>query len=425
MSVNTDARTWTRVYIRGMHANSTGLRGAAAIVGCAQYRPERYATAPRMFHLEQVADLAALALRDAGLRLQDVDGLCLGGTHFHEATQFVPAMVAEYLGVGLNFAEVVDLGGAGAVGMVWRAAAAIELGLCQAVLCVQPARLAPLAPGEDPAAMAKALRYGGHSTAYGAPEAEFDIPYGHVGQNTGYALIAERYAALHGYDPRAAAKVVVDQRFNAQANPEAIFHGHPLTIDDVLASRLIADPLHILEIVMPVAGGAAVIVAAPEVAARARHRPVHVAGFGERLAHKSPTYAPEMTLTPIGPASRRAFAMAGLAPGDVDVAQVYDCYTITVLLTLEDAGFCPRGEAMRFVTEHDLTYRGDFPVNTHGGQLSFGQAGSAGGFSQVIEAVHQVARRAGARQLPKCDVAYVSGTGGVMSEQGALLLRGG
>ncbi|TAK52715.1 MAG: thiolase family protein [Gammaproteobacteria bacterium] len=402
-----------------------GLRGNAAIVGRAQYRPERYATAPRMFHLEQVADLAGLALRDAGLGLQDLDGLCIGGAYFHEAAAFVPAMVAEYLGVGLHFAEVVDLGGAGAVGMVWRAAAAIELGLCQAVLCVQPARLAPLAPGEDPQAMARAMRYGGHSTAFGASEAEFDIPYGHVGQNTGYGLIAQRYGALYGYDPRAAAKVVVDQRRNALANPEAIFHGQPLTIEEVLASRVVADPLHLLEIVMPVAGGAAVIVAAPELARRCRHRPVFVAGCGEQLAHKSPSYAPEMTATPIGPASERAFAMAGCTPRDVHMAAIYDCYSITVLLTLEDAGFCGRGEAMRFVREHDLTFRGDFPLNTHGGQLSFGQAGAAGGFSQVIEAADQIAGRAGERQLVRCDLAYVSGTGGVMSEQGALLLRGG
>ncbi len=402
-----------------------GLRGEAAIVGCAQYRPERYVTAPRMFHLEQVADLAAIALRDAGLVLGQLDGLCIGGPHFHEASAFVPAMAAEYLGAKLHFAEVVDLGGAGAVGMVWRAAAAIELGICQAVLCVQPARLAPLAPGEDPGQMARAMLYGGHSIAFGAPEAEFDIPYGHVGQNTGYALIAQRYKALHGYDPRAAAKVVVDQRTNALANPEAIFHGQPLTIDDVLGSRMIADPLRLLEIVMPVAGGAAVIVAARELARRCRHRPVFISGFGEHLAHKSPSYAPEMTSTPIGPASERAFAMAGCAPRDVDLAAIYDCYSITVLLTLEDAGFCGPGEAMRFVSGHDLTFRGDFPLNTHGGQLSFGQAGAAGGFSQVIEAAVQLAGRAGDRQLRSCDLAYVSGTGGVMSEQGALILRGG
>lgn len=401
-----------------------GLKGNAAIVGAAQYKPEKYATAPRMFHLEQVADLAARALADAGLQASDLDGLVINGPQFHEASVFVPAMAAEYLGMKLNFAEVVDLGGCTSVGMVWRAAAAIELGLCQAVLCVLPARMAPFGPDEDPSWMARAMRFGGHSTAFGAPEAEFDLPYGHMGQNTGYAMIAQRYAAQYGYDAAAMAKIAVDQRFNAQFNPDAMFYGQPLTVEQVLASKLVADPLHVLEIVMPVAGGAALIVASKEVAARARNRGAVVTGFGEHLSFKSPTYAEEMTRTPVGPASDRAFAMAGLKPADMHAAQIYDCYTITVLLTLEDAGFAPKGEGLRFVREHDLTWRGDFPMNTHGGQLSFGQAGSAGGMSQVIEAFHQIAGRAGDRQLARCDNVYVSGTGGVMSEQGALILQG-
>lgn len=402
----------------------TGLSGKAAIVGAAQYRPEKYQTAPQMFHLEQVADLAGRALRDAGLRREDLDGLVINGPHFHEASVFVPAMAAEYLGIEVNFAEVVDLGGCTPVGMVWRAAAAIEMGLCQAVLCVLPARMAPFGPDEDPAWMARAMRFGGHSTAFGAPEAEFDLPYGHMGQNTGYAMIAQRYAARYGYDPKAMAKIAVDQRTNALANPEAIFHGQPLSVEDVLASRKVADPLHVLEIVMPVAGGAAVIVASKELAARAKHRPAFVTGFGERLAFKSPSYAEEMTETPIAHAARQAFAMSGTRPGDMDVAQIYDCYTITVLLSLEDAGFCGKGEGMAFVREHDLTWKGNFPLNTHGGQLSFGQAAAAGGMSQVIEAYTQIAGRAGERQPSRCDQAFVSGTGGVMSEQGALILQG-
>jgi acetyl-CoA acetyltransferase len=117
--------------------------------------------------------------------------------------------------------------------------------------------------------------------------------------------------------------------------------------------------------------------------------------------------------------------MAGVSPADVHMAQIYDCYTITVLLTLEDAGFCEKGKGLDFVRSHDFTFQGDFPMNTHGGQLSFGQTGTAGGMTQVIEAVHQIQCRAGARQLTRHDLAYVSGTGGVMSEQGALILRGG
>ena len=401
-----------------------GLKGNAAIVGAAQYRPEKYQTAPRMFHLEQVADLASRALADAGLRADDIDGLVINGPQFHEASVFVPAMAAEYLGLNLNFAEVVDLGGCTSVAMVWRAAMAIEMGLCQAVLCVLPARMAPFGPDEDPAWMARAMRYGGHSTAFGAPEAEFDLPYGHMGQNTGYAMIAQRYAAQYGYDPLAMAKIAVDQRTNALANPDAMFFGKPLAAEEVLASKMVADPLHVLEIVMPVAGGAAVIVASKELAAKARHRGAAIKGFGEHLSFKSPTYAADMTRTPIGPAAARAFAMAGIKPADVDAAQIYDCYTITVLLTLEDAGFAPKGEGMRWVREHDLTWRGNFPMNTHGGQLSFGQAGIAGGMSQVIEAFTQISGRAGERQLKGCDTVFVSGTGGVMSEQGALILQG-
>lgn len=402
-----------------------GLKGQAALVGAAQYKPEKYASAPRMFHLDQVADLAGQALADAGLGLRELDGLVVLGPQFHEAGMFVPAMIGEYLGVRLDFAEVVDLGGASSVGAVWRAAAAIELGLCSCVLCVIPARMAPTSTHDDHMVeVMKAARFGGHSTRYGAPEAELDLPYGHMAQNTGYAMIAQRYAAVHGYDAAALARIAVHQRYNACHNPDAMFYGQPITVDDVLASRMVAEPLRMLEIVMPVAGGAAVIVARADVAARCRHRPVHVIGCGEHVHSKSPTYAEDMLATPIGPASQKAFAMAGIGPADVHMAQIYDCYTITVLLTLEDAGFCAKGQGMAFAREHDFTFRGDFPMNTHGGQLSFGQSGSAGGMSQVIEAVQQVQGRAGERQLRRHDLAYVSGTGGVMSEQGALILRG-
>jgi acetyl-CoA acetyltransferase len=401
-----------------------GLKGTAAIVGCAEYKPEKFNTAPRAFHLAQVADLAHLALQDAGMEARQIDGLVIPGTRFNEVKEFIPAMMGEYLGLKLNFGEVVDLGGANAVGMAWRAAAAIELGICEAVLCVIPMRIPPFGADADPTAMIMGMRYGGHSTTFGAPEAEFDIPYGHIAQNTGYAMIAQRYAAKYGYDARAMAKIVVDQRTNACANPQAMFYGQPLTIEDVLNSRMVADPLHVLEIVMPVAGGAAFIVTRKDLARKSKHRPAVIKGFGEHIQSKSPSYAEDMLRTPIGPASQKAFAMSGYKPADMHLAQVYDCYTITVLLTLEDAGFCAKGQGHRFVLEHDLTYKGDFPMNTHGGQLGFGQAGLAGGMSQVVEAVRQIQGRCDARQLKKHDLVYVSGTGGVMSEQTALILQG-
>jgi acetyl-CoA C-acetyltransferase len=397
-----------------------GLRGEAAIVGIAELPAERRQTRPELFTLDQYAQLAKTAVEDAGLPADVVTGLVTHG--IQESDMFAPATLSEYLGLPLDFGERVDLGGATAAGMVWRAAAAIELGICEAVLCVVPgslmlprsSRRAPVDPGW----------YGASSNKYGSPQAEFEIPYGNVGQNGPYAQIAQRYAAEFGYDPRATAKIAADQRANACAHPGAVFHGKPITVDDVLASPMIADPIRMLEVVMRVQGGAAVLVAGGDLARRSRHRPVWVKGFGEHLSFKTPTYADDLVRTPIARAADTAFSMAGLQRSDVDVASLYDCYTITVLMTLEDAGFCPKGEGMTWVLDHDLTHRGDFPVNTAGGQLSFGQAGMAGGMHHVVDGARQVMGRAADAQVRACDTAFVTGNGGIMSEQVALLLQG-
>ena len=175
---------------------------------------------------------------------------------------------------------------------------------------------------------------------------------------------------------------------------------------------------------MPVRGGAAVVVASDRVARRCRHRPAWVTGHGEALSFKSPQYARNLLRAPLASAAPQAFAMAGLKPSDMDAVQIYDCYSIAVLMALEAAGFCGWGEGMAFLREHDMSFEGDFPLNTHGGQLSFGQAGMAGGASQLVEAVRQIQGRRGEGQVPRHDLAYVSGTGGVMSEQTALILEG-
>jgi len=398
-----------------------GLRGDAVVAGFVERRPQRHFDGTPLLGLEQWADLAADALADAGIDPREVDGLCCGGD-IAESSFFVPATIAEYCGWRLNFAERIDLGGASSVGMVWRAAAAIELGICDVVLCAATQQPRPSPPHPEPPN--PRAGFGASSRAWGSPQAEFDIPYGNLGQNCGYAMYAERYHELFGWDERSRAKIVADQRVSACANPDAVFFDRPVTVDDVLASPMIADPLHMLEIVMPCSGGAAVVVTSAERAAKLPHRPVAVTGFGEHLTHKTPTYAPDLTTTPVAPAARRAFSMAGLTPADVDMVELYDCYSITVLLTIEDSGFCGKGEGLAFVRDHDLSYKGDFPCNTHGGQLGFGQSGLAGGMSHVVEAVRQIQRRAGDRQLDRHDVAYVSGTGGIMSEQAALVLRG-
>jgi acetyl-CoA C-acetyltransferase len=397
-----------------------GLRGEAAIVGIAELPAERRQTRPELLTLDQYAQLAKLVIEDAGLGADVVNGLVTHG--IQESDMFAPATLSEYLGLPLDFGERVDLGGATSAGMVWRAAAAIELGICEAVLCVVPGSL--MLPRSTRRAPADPGWYGASSNKYGSPQAEFEIPYGNVGQNGPYAQIAQRYAAEFGYDPRATAKIAADQRTNACAHPGAVFHGKPITVDDVLASPMIADPIRMLEVVMRVQGGAAVLVASADIARRSRHRPVWVKGFGEHLSFKTPTYADDLVRTPIVRAADTAFSMAGLQRSDVDIASVYDCYTITVLMTLEDAGFCPKGEGMQWVVDHDLTHRGDFPVNTAGGQLSFGQAGMAGGMHHVVDGARQVMGRSAGAQVAGCDTAFVTGNGGIMSEQVALLLQG-
>lgn len=400
-----------------------GLQGEAAIVGYVELPPERLNKAsPAPFTLEQWALLAAAALEDAGLSAEQVDGIVT--SHLGESEIFVPSTVAEYLGVRANFAELVDLGGASAAAMVWRAAAAVELGLCDVVLCALPARYITPTSGLKPKPLTDAVFFGSSSNQFGSPQAEFEIPYGNLGQNGPYGQVAQRYAYEYGYDERAMAKIVVDQRVNANHTDGAIWKDTPLSIEDVLASPVIADPLHMLEIVMPCVGGAAVVVASPEVAARARNRPVWIKGFGEHVPFKTPTYAAELLDTPIRKAADTAFGMAGLTRGQMDMVSIYDCYTITVLLSLEDAGFCEKGKGMSFVSDRDLTFRGDFPLNTAGGQLGFGQAGLAGGMHHVCDATRQIMGRAGAAQVTDCNRAFVSGNGGILSEQTTLILEG-
>ena len=273
-----------------------GLRGEAAIAGFFELPATRRPTGEPEFIVEQWARLAAAAVADAGLDVNQVDGLVTCGVQ--ESQIFVPSTVVEYLGLHVNYAEIVDLGGASAAAMVWRAAAAIELGICQAVLCAIPGNYFTPTSDKRPRDLGDALYFGASSFRYGSPQAEFEIPYGYLGQNGPYAQVAQMYAAAYGYDERAMAKIVVDQRVNAHT-PGAVFHDKPVTIEDVLASPVIASPLHMLEIVMPCMGGSAVVITNAELARRGRNRPVWIKGFGERVPYKSPVYAEHPLQTPM------------------------------------------------------------------------------------------------------------------------------
>jgi acetyl-CoA acetyltransferase len=391
------------------------MRGRGAIVGVGELKPQRNTEGETTLSLMAKAGLAAI--EDAGLAFEDVDGLLahpMGGV-----SMLAPSTVLEFMGMEAAFAEVVDLGGASGAGMIWRAVAAIEAGMCKACVCITGAsrrKRAPRPPGE------KRKTSTGWNIPDRSPWAEFEVPYGNVGANVGYAMIANRYLHEYGATPEQLAKVAVHQRDNACQNPDAIFVGQPITIDDVLDSPMVADPLHLLEIVMPAGGAAALVVVGPELAATLDRPAAWLLGAGEQITHKTITYAPSLTDTAIQASASRAFDQAGVRPDQIGLASVYDCYTITVLLTLEDSGFCPKGMGGQFIEDHDLRWNGDFPVNTHGGQLSFGQPGIAGGMSHVTEAVRQLQGRAGDRQIPDLDLAFVNGNGGILSEQVSLVL---
>ncbi len=390
------------------------LRGQAAIVGIAERKPTRFTEGETT--LGMLAKVTMEAVADAGLEPGDVDGVITEA--FAEVPSMVPAALVEYLGIDAAFAEIVDLGGATGAGMVVRAAAAIQAGLCETVVCHTGARIQKRGPATQRRSRGGA--WAGRVRDR-SPSFEFEAPFG-GSANIGYAMVANRYAHEYGLTPEQRAKVAVAQRYNACHNEDALFYGKPITVRDVLDSPMIADPLRLLEIVMPCAGAAAVVVTSAERARTLRHPPAYVLGAGEHVTHKSLSYAPSLTDTAIKASADRAFEMAGVGRDDIDLASLYDCYTITVILTLEDAGFAAKGEGGAFVDAHDLRWDGDFPVNSHGGQLSFGQGGLAGGMSHVTEAARQIMGRAPGRQIPGCDLAFVNGNGGIMSEQVSLIL---
>ncbi|HUI26587.1 MAG TPA: thiolase family protein [Candidatus Kryptonia bacterium] len=380
------------------------LRGKAAAIGIAEMRP--FKDMAGLTPLAIMARMARAAIADAGLEPRDVDGL-LCGVPVGDTGMIYPGSVVEYLGLKVRYLDVVDIGGASSAGMMWRAAAAIDSGMCHTVLCV----------AGDTFGRVEGSRWPTISLTR-----EFEAPYGPAAANTGYALIAQRHMYEYGTTPAQLAKIAVDQRTNALKNPNALFGDRPITIDDVLRSPLIVEPLHLLEIVKPCTGGAAFIMTGKDRARRAANPPVWLLGAGERCAHASITYARDITTSPITETAKAAFDMAGLSPENVQFVQPYDCYTITVCITLEDAGFCTKGHGGPFVAEHDLTYSGDLPCNTHGGQLSFGQPGLAGGMTHVIEGIRQLMDRCGDRQVADAEFGFVNGNGGIMSEQCSLVL---
>jgi len=383
------------------------LKGRAAIVGLGLTPMGRVYDSPMGFAVEAVR----LALADAGLDRGGLDGLLLNpGIAWSDAAMGSFAL-QQALGLrDLRLSSTMNAGGATAAAMVQHAALAIDAGLATTVACVFSD--APLKPPK-PAAGGK--KEGGSAAAYGFARG-LNAAYGQFGVNALYAMVARRHMDRYGTTNDDLGAVAVGERAWANRNPAAQFHDSTLTLDDYHRSRWIVEPFHLLDCCLVSNGGAAVIVTSAERARDLRQPPVYLWGFGQ--GH--PGGDPVDTLTSGAPlAKRTAFVMAGIDTADVDVAELYDCYTFTVLVTLEDYGFCPKGESGRFVRDGNIAPGGRLPVNTGGGQLS---SFYMWGMTPVSEAVIQARGQGGARQAAEHDVVLVSGNGGILSTHSTLVM---
>ena len=369
------------------------LRGAASIIGIGELKPERRKPGRTGPGLAQEA--ARLCIEDAGLLKEEVDGL-ITEIPFANTCEF-----AELLGIQPTWAHGVNMMGSSGPTSVAIAAMAVNAGLANNVLCL-------VTSGE-----AGGFGGGGGGGPVGNQTSQWAGPFGPgPGANFWYALVANRYKHEFGLTDEERVAIAVQQRENAQGNPEAAFYGTPATTDDILNSRMVANPLTLLECVMPTLGAAALMVSRPEAARSSPHGPVYILGVGHSMDRGVPgiTYVDRMTKSPVEISARAAYKMAGVGPADMDIASLYDCYTITVIIEFEDAGFAPKGEGGKYFASEDVTYKSNgIAVNTHGGQLSFGQPGTAGGMSHATEAVRQLMGRGEGRQKETVDYCFVNG----------------
>lgn len=357
------------------------------------------------------AEAVRLALADAGLSRDDLDGLLVNPGLSWGDMGMASFQLQQAMGLrNLRLSSSMNSGGATAATMIQYAAQAIANGLCSAVACVFSD--APLKP---PRPAGEAKGGGGSAGAYAFGRG-LDAAYGQFGVNAMYAMVAQRHMHRYGTTNDQLGAVAVAERQWAHRNPAAQFHAAPLTLDDYRRSRWVVEPFHLFDCCLVSNGGLAVIVTSAERARDLRRPPVYLLGMGQ--GH--PGGDPVETLTSGAPlAKETAFAMAGIGLADLDVVELYDCYTFTVIVTLEDYGFCAKGEGGPFVADGRIAPGGALPLNTGGGQLS---SFYMWGMTPISEAVIQLRGDGGARQVPDAEVALVSGNGGILSTHATLVL---
>lgn len=378
------------------------LTRKAAIVGVAE---SDCGVVPDKTPLELIAQATKRALDDAGLVKADIDGLFNAGLPGMSTIQ-----IGEYLQIQPRFTDSTQTGGASFEMHVQHATAAIALGLCHTALICYGSTQASDRKHRLPSPTAVDLR---------APASQFETPFG-IWLIASYALAAQRHMYQYGTTSEQLAEISVATRQWAAMNPLAMMRD-PITIEAVINSPMISSPLHLLDCCLVTDGGGVVIVTSPERARDLRKPPVWVLGCGEYHTHRSISNMPDLTVTPAKQSGEIALKMAGLMPKDIDVLELYDSFTITVLLQLEDLGFCQKGEGGLFVTGQRTAPGGELPLNTNGGGLSFTHTGMYGIFL-LIEAVRQLRGECGERQVPKARVALCNGVGGVLSSSATVIL---
>ncbi len=385
--------------------SASNLRGATAIVGIGH---AGLGSAGGHTDMEILALAARRAVADAGLKMSDIDGLC---TCSASATMWAMP-VAEYLGMRPRFIDSTMLGGSSFVAHLEPAMHALMAGQCNAVLVCYGStqRTSTL----DRAAVGKMRAV--------LDPLPYEAPYQPLQPITSYALAASRHMHEYGTTREQLAGVAVAARRWAQLNPLA-YSRDALTIEDVLQARMVSDPLSVRDCCLLTDGADAFVLTRADLARTLPHEPAYVLGCATEVWHRQISSMENLTVTAASRSGPRAFAAAGLSPGDVDVLCLYDAFTINVILFLEDLGFCPKGEGGRFVSGGNIAPGGSLAVNTNGGGLSFGHPGMYGVFL-ILEAVEQLRGSAGQRQQ-RADVALVHGNGATLSSQSTALLGTG
>ncbi|OZI34824.1 acetyl-CoA acetyltransferase [Bordetella genomosp. 10] len=374
------------------------INGKAYIAGAYEHPLRK---APDISLAQLHADVAVGALADAGIPAQEVDGyFCSGDTPGLGATSML-----DYLNLQPRHVDNTDLGGASYIALVAHAAQAIAAGKCRIALITLAGR-----PRSEGVATGTKARM----RSPDQPDAQWEFPYG-LANAAGYAMCARRHMHEYGTTGEQLAWIKVAASQHAQHNPNAMLR-KPVTVRDVLESPLVADPLHRLDCCVVSDGGGALVVVSPEIARGLRRPLVKVRGAGEAVKHTAGGYI-DLTYSGGRWSGARAFEEAGVTPADIRYASLYDSFTITVLMQLEDLGFCAKGEGGRFVADGNLISGvGKLPFNTDGGGLCNNHPGNRGGMTKVIEAVRQLRGEAHpAVQVPDCHLALAHGTGGMLA----------